>query len=71
MMTTGSIVHLYKAMSQEDQRTFKRWAKANSVVMLIFALAFAAIAFGVTSPTFYTGRIAPVANHAASLVSAR
>jgi hypothetical protein len=71
MMTTGSIVHLYKAMSQEDQRTFKRWGKANAVVMLIFAVAFAAVALGGSSPSFHAGRIAPVANQTASLAPAR
>ena len=71
MMTTGSTVHLYKAMSQEDQHTFKRWAKANAVAMLIFVVAFAAVAFGGSSPSFDAGRIAPVGDHTASLASAR
>jgi hypothetical protein len=37
MMTKGSVIPLYKAMSPEDQQTFKGWAKANLVLASIFA----------------------------------
>jgi hypothetical protein len=67
MMAKGSIIPLYKAMSPEDQQTFKRWAKANLVLASIFAVAFAAVAMGDHSSLSNADRTAPVANHAASL----
>ena len=43
MMTKGGIVFLYKAMSAEDQQTFKRWLKGNLAVVSILAAAQAVI----------------------------
>ena len=37
MMTKGRIVLFYRAMSAEDQQTFKRWLKGNIAVVSILA----------------------------------
>jgi hypothetical protein len=65
-MTTGRVLTQYRAMSPEDQQTFRRWAKANLIILSIFAAAFAALALVSSSPTSHADRIvAPLAQHAA------
>jgi hypothetical protein len=46
IMRRNSVIRMYKALSEEDPRTFRRWAKANCVVALILAIAFAAVSAG-------------------------
>jgi hypothetical protein len=43
-MGKGGIVFYYRGLSQEDQRTFDRWLKANAVVGAIFATGLIAMA---------------------------
>jgi hypothetical protein len=44
-MGKGYILRARKTMSEEDQRAFDRWLKANAVVGLIFAAGIIAMAW--------------------------
>ncbi|MGC2074297.1 MAG: hypothetical protein WA694_23775 [Pseudolabrys sp.] len=44
-MGKGDMARMYKYMSAEDQRTFDRWLKANTIISLIFATGLIAMAF--------------------------
>jgi len=44
-MNKGEIARYYKFMPPEDQRTFDRWLKANTIISLIFATGLIAMAF--------------------------
>ena len=61
-MRRDTVIRVYKALSEEDQRIFRRWAKANYVVTLILAIACAAVYAGLLS-----GGNAPTPNHEAFL----
>lgn len=57
-MRRGTIVGMYKTMCEEDQRTFKRWLKANTLVGAIIAAVLVAMAS--------RGSIAPETRQAAT-----
>ena len=40
----GKLAQQYKAMSPEDQRTFNRWLKANTIVGVMLAAGLVAMA---------------------------
>jgi hypothetical protein len=45
VMTKGEMLQMYKHMSVEDERSFKRWLTANSVIASFFGAALLAMAF--------------------------
>jgi hypothetical protein len=44
VMGKGKIIQHYKMLSPDDQRTFNRWLKANTIVGLILAAGLVAMA---------------------------
>jgi hypothetical protein len=64
MMTKGGIVFLYRAMSAEDQQTFKRWLKGNlTAVPILAAVALVVVVTNGASGSLHEAH--PVAARAA------